>query len=80
MPRQPKKEEEGKMKVEEANQGLAENKDKLQKLAQQLQAGPKPDEVVKISKEIRVLARAGTNSQQHTPGPVTRHNLTTSNR
>ena len=31
-----KKEEEGKQKVEEANQYLAEKKDKLQKLAQQL--------------------------------------------
>ena len=52
-----KKEEEGKKKVEEANQGLAEKKDKLQKPAQQLQAGPKPDEVMKISKEMSDLAR-----------------------
>ena len=52
-----KKEEEGKKKVEEANQGLAEKKDKLQKLAQVLQAGPKPDEGVKISKEMGDLAR-----------------------
>ena len=52
-----KKEEEGKRKMEEANQGLAEKKDKLQKLAQHLQAGPKLDEVVKISKEMGDLAR-----------------------
>ena len=44
-------------KVEEADQGLAERKDKLQKLAQQLKAGPNPDEVVKISKELVDLAR-----------------------
>ena len=43
-----KKEEEGKKKVVEANQGLAEKKEKLQKLAQQLQAGPDPDQVVNI--------------------------------
>ena len=42
--------------LEEANQVLAEKKDKLQKLAQQLQAGPKPDEVMKISKEMGDLA------------------------
>ena len=43
--------------MEEANQGLAKKKEKLQQLAQQLQAGPKPDEVVKISKEMGDLAR-----------------------
>ena len=43
--------------MEEANQGLAEKKDKLQKLAQQLQAGLKPDEVVKVSKQMGDLAR-----------------------
>ena len=43
-----KKEEEGKKKVEEANQGLAEKKEQLRKLAQQLQAGPDPDQVGKI--------------------------------
>ena len=52
-----KKEEEGKKKVEEANQGLAEKKEKLRKLAQQLQAGPDPDQVVKISKKMGDLAR-----------------------
>ena len=52
-----KKKEEDKKKVEEANQGLAEKKAKLRKLAQQLQAGPDPDQVVKISKEMGDLAR-----------------------
>ena len=52
-----KKEEEGKQKVEEADQGLAEKTEKLRKLAQQLQAGPNPYQLVRISKEMGDLAK-----------------------
>ena len=52
-----KKKEDVKKKVEEANQGLAEKKEKGRKLVQQLQAGPDPDQVVQISKEMGDLAR-----------------------
>lgn len=44
-------------KVEEAIQGLAEKKNKLQNHAQQLQAGTNPDEMVNISKKMRNLVR-----------------------
>ena len=43
--------------LEATRKATAENKDKLQKLAQQLQAGLDPDQVVKILKEMGELAR-----------------------